>query len=112
MIYRLSTVKDINRLAELMWEQKNEDSPLDPAGKPEYVQVCSKYMKHRLHDDYFCWVADDDGLIVSHIHILITRKLPKPGNLNSFYGRLSQVRTIPGYRNRGIGSELMSNVIR
>ena len=76
---------------------------LDPIGKPEYVQVCSEHMKHRFSDDYYCWVAEDNGLIVSHIHIIITRKLPKPGNLNSFYGRLSQVRTIPEYRNQGIG---------
>ena len=110
MIYRLATLNDINRLAELIWEHKNEDSPLDPIGKPEYVQICSEHMKHRLFDDYYCWVADDDGLIVSHIHIIITRKLPKPGNLNSCYGRLSQVRTLPEYRNQGIGSELMNSV--
>ena len=110
MIYRLATTKDINSLAELIWEQKNEDSPLDPVDKPGFVQICSEHLKNRLGDDYFCWVADDNGRIVSHIHIIITCKLPKPGNLDSCYGRLSQVRTIPEYRNQGIGSELMDKV--
>ena len=110
MIYRLATAKDINRLAELIWEHNNEDSTLDPDEKPEYIRICSEHLKHRLYNDYYCWVAEDDGHIVSHIHIIITRKLPKPGNLNSFYGRLSQVRTIPEYRNKGVGSELMDKV--
>ena len=83
---------------------------MDPADKPEYVQICSKHMKDRLCKDYYCWVADDNGLIVSHAHIIITRKLPKPGNLNSSYARLSQVRTIPEYRNQGIGSKLINKV--
>lgn len=110
MVYRLATIKDITHLADLIWEQKDEDSPLDPAGKAEYIQICREHMEHRFGNDYYCWVAEDDGKIVSHIHIIITRKLPKPGNLNSFYGRLSQVRTIPEYRNKGIGSELMEKV--
>ena len=66
MLYRLATEKDIPRLAELIWEHRNEDSPLDPSWKQEYIQICSEHMKHRLGDDYHCWVAADDGLIISH----------------------------------------------
>ena len=110
MVYRLATANDISRLAELVWELKNEDSPLDTCEKPEFVKICTEHMKQRLGDDYFCWVAVVDGLIVSHMNIIITRKLPKPGNLNSLYARLSLVRTIPEYRNMGIGSALIEKV--
>ena len=110
IVYRLATVNDVNRLAELIWELKNEDSPLDLTEKSAFIQICSEHLKQRLGDDYFCWVAEVDGLIISHMNIIITRKLPKPGNLNSLYARLSLVRTIPKYRNMGIGSALLEKV--
>jgi hypothetical protein len=48
VIYRLAAAKDIKRLAELIWEHKDEDSSLDPCEKAEFVDVCSEHIKHRL----------------------------------------------------------------
>ena len=60
--------------------------------------------------DLYCYVAEINGLIISHIFLLITQKLPKIGRPNASYARISTVRTIPKYRNQGIGSILMDYV--
>jgi ribosomal protein S18 acetylase RimI-like enzyme len=63
-----------------------------------------------LGKELFCYIAEINGLIVSHIFLLITQKLPKIGRPNASYARISTVRTIPRYRNQGIGSMLMDYV--
>jgi len=110
MIYRLATTNDAERLAELIWKHYDEFTPLDPAGRAEYVRVCSDHLRHRLGTDLHCWVAEDDGCIVAHIYVIIGYKIPKPGKPDAVWGRLSTVRTIPEYRNQGVGSALMEHV--
>ena len=110
MIYRLANTNDVECLADLLWEHVGEDSQLNPADKDSYVLICSEYMKHRLGIDLFCWVADNSERIVAHIYIIISHKIPKPGKINRKWGRLSSVRTIPEYRNQGVGSVLMEKV--
>ena len=79
MIYRLATVNDVERLAEILWEHADEYTPLDPAGKASYIRICSEHIESRLGADLYCWIADDDGFIVAQIYVILTRKLPKPG---------------------------------
>lgn len=110
MTYRLADVNDAERLAELLWDHVDEDTPLDSAGKAAYILLCSEHIKNRLGIDLHCWIADDSGLIAAHIYIIITPKIPKPGMLNRVSGRLSSVRTVPEYRNQGVGSALMDKV--
>jgi len=110
MIYRQANISDTKILAGLFWEHVNEDNPLNLAEKEAYVRECSEHIKHRLGVDLHCWIADDNGRIVSHIYIILTNKIPKPGKINPKWGRLSSVRTIPEYRNQGVGSTLMDKV--
>jgi len=109
-IYRLADKDDVQNLAILLWEHIEELSNVDITLKNEYISTCREHIKHRLGKDLYCYIADDNGLIVSHIFILITQKLPKLGRPNASYARISTVRTIPKYRNKGIGSTLMDYV--
>ena len=111
MVYRLACINDAENLAECFWNHVDEDEPLNPIEKDAYIHDCSKHIRNRLGIDLYCWVADVGGRIVSHIFIIITNKVPKPGKTNPKWGRLSTVRTIPEYRNQGVGSALMEKVI-
>jgi len=111
MIYRLATAEDAERLANLRWDHKSEDDPLDPAGKPDFVRACAEHLRQRLGDDLHCWVADEGGLVVAHIYVVIVRKVPKPSNPSAVWGYVTAVRTVPERRNQGVGGVLMEHVI-
>ena len=111
VIYRLADTGDALNLAALLWEQINEFDQRDAGLRDVYINDCYNHIGKRLGNDLFCFIAEENGLIVSHIFILLTPKLPKLGRPNASYARLSSVRTIPEYRGKGIGGTLMSHVI-
>jgi GNAT superfamily N-acetyltransferase len=109
--YRIADTSDALKLSTLLWELITEFDKHDTALKEGYINDCNNHISNRLGKDLFCLIAEENGSIVSHIFILITPKLPKLGRPNASYARLSSVRTIPSYRNKGIGSMLMNHVI-
>jgi len=116
--YRPATVEDAFNLAVLLWEMITEEGlnrmglDLDDEDlKNEYISTCHNHIKHRLGKDLYCFIAEIHGLIVSHIYIIITPKMPKLGRPNASYARISSVRTVEEYRNKGIGSVLMGHVV-
>ncbi len=116
MEYRLADSQDTGRLAELRWVHKNEDEPLDEgapfdaAGREGYIRTCSDFLKQALQEEFSCWVAVENKVIVSHIYVAKVRKVPKPGKLDGVWGYVTAVYTVPEYRNKGIGSALMDKV--
>jgi len=108
--YRLATISDTKRLAELFWEQIEEEKPLNPDEKELFVCECAEYIKHRLGVDLYCWIAESDKHLIAHINVIVAQKIPRPGKIVRKWGRLSTVRTIPEYRNKGVGSALMEKV--
>ena len=110
VMYRLADANDVVKLSALLWEQITEFDQVDNDLRDDYILACNNHIKHRLGTDLFCYIAEKNGLIISHIYILITPKLPKIGRPNASYARLSSVRTIPDYRDMGIGSTLMDYV--
>jgi GNAT superfamily N-acetyltransferase len=116
MEYRLAGSQDAKRLAEMRWVHKNEDEPLDegapfdPAGREDYIRVCTDFLEKTLQEEFSCWVAVEDEVIVSHIYVVKVRKIPKPGKLDGVWGYVTAVYTVPEYRNTGIGSALMDKV--
>lgn len=116
MEYRLAGSQDTIKLAELRWVHKNEDEPLvvgapfDAAGREDYIRSCSDFLNQALQEEFSCWVAVENKVIVSHIYIVKVRKVPKPGKLDGVWGYVTAVYTVPEYRNKGIGSALMDKV--
>jgi GNAT superfamily N-acetyltransferase len=116
MEYRLADSHDSDRLAELRWAHKNEDAsqdggtPLDAAEREGFIRTCSDFLKQALQEEFFCWVAVDNKVIVSHIYVVRVRKVPKPGKLDGIWGYVTAVFTVPDYRNKGVGSSLMEQV--
>ncbi|MCL2084495.1 MAG: GNAT family N-acetyltransferase [Oscillospiraceae bacterium] len=110
MEYRLANNNDTDRLAELCWERKAEEKTLDVKKKQDFIQYCSGFIKTLFEENYCCWIAAENGQIISHIYVITVKKVPTPENLNSKWAYLTTARTIPEYRNRGIGTALMARV--
>jgi len=111
IIFRPATANDAEAIASSVWELKAEDRPLNPADKDEYVKNAAGHIRNRLGRDLFPWVAYDGACLVANINVVAVNKLPKPGMLHPKWGRISNVRTAPEYRNKGVGSILMEKVI-
>jgi GNAT superfamily N-acetyltransferase len=56
------------------------------------------------------WVAELDGLIVSHIYLEKIYKVPRPGRITHPFIYMTNVYTIPEYRGKGIGSKLIKEI--
>ena len=111
MVYRLATVDDAECLAKLCWEHQAEFETLNSENRLEFIKISSEHLKRRLGSDLHCWVADDNG-IVADMFVYIIQKMPMPHRMTAHWGRVATVRTIPEYRNKGIGSALMRHVIK
>ncbi|WP_240335300.1 GNAT family N-acetyltransferase [Paraliobacillus sediminis] len=55
---------------------------------------------------WFIWVAEENGEIVSHIFIELIHKVPRPGRVIYPFVYMTNVFTSKEYRNKGIGSKL------
>jgi GNAT superfamily N-acetyltransferase len=54
------------------------------------------------------WLAEDGGRPVGMANLAIYERMPRPGRALSRWGYLGNVVVRPEYRNRGIGSQLVS----
>ncbi|GGD78513.1 GNAT family N-acetyltransferase [Paenibacillus nasutitermitis] len=105
---RLAALADINELVQLRWDFSNEERT-DPAGGFEdFQQICSAFLAKAIEGgDWYIWVAEAEGKIVSHMYLQLIHKVPRPGKSpDPCYGYVTNVYTRPGYRNRGIGGRI------
>ncbi|WP_234703408.1 GNAT family N-acetyltransferase [Metabacillus indicus] len=56
------------------------------------------------------WVAEENEKLVSHIYIELIEKVPRPGRITYPFAFMTNVYTIPEYRNKGIGSRMLSSI--
>jgi GNAT superfamily N-acetyltransferase len=110
---RTANESDVVTLAEMRWEFQVEDNDLPPiVSKTEFVEVCSDFLRQGLiQKNWVYWIAELEGEVVSHIFVQRVRGAPRPFWLNNAYGYVSNVYTKPAYRRRGIGSQLMQQVL-
>jgi len=96
----------------MRWDFRTDpDEPAPVVSRKEFLRACEAFMEQGLeHGDWIYWIAVDEGQILSHISVHLFRSVPKPFQLVSRYGYMTNVYTRPAYRNRGIGSELMRHV--
>jgi len=112
MIYRLATKNDIEALANLRWEFKIDESyEIDVDVKDIFIKECSEFLLDGIENNtWVYWVAEDDEEIISNIYVNIIKKVPKPHKLDGKIGYMTNVYTVPSYRNKGIGRELLKKV--
>ena len=57
------------------------------------------------------WLAEEGGRPVGMMNLAIYERMPRPGRALSRWGYLGNVFVLAAYRNRGIGSQLVSTAL-
>ena len=114
LIYRVATDSDVSELATMRWDFRLEEAPGTPIhDRDTFLRVCRAFLQQGLADQRWTyWIATTDTQIVSQIFIQRILKVPKPNRLEDALGYMTNVYTRPAYRNRGIGTTLMTYVLQ
>jgi GNAT superfamily N-acetyltransferase len=111
--YRLATQADLEQLAGLRWDFRLEEAPGTPVNdRATFMPACVAFLRQGLSSGTWAyWIALDARLIVAQIFVQRIAKVPKPNRLADAFGYVTNVYTRPAYRNQGIGSQLLAQVI-
>ncbi|EPY11993.1 GNAT family N-acetyltransferase [Paenibacillus alvei] len=60
--------------------------------------------------EWFIWVADLDGSVISHIYLELIHKVPRPGRKTNPFVYMTNVYTVPEHRGNQIGSRMMKGI--
>jgi GNAT superfamily N-acetyltransferase len=112
MNIRLAEVKDIKQLIQMRWDFTIEhDESKKEASFNDFALECQAFLENALKgNQWFIWVAEENERLVSHIFIELIYKVPRPGRTTYPFAYMTNVYTIPEYRNKGNGSKLLSSI--
>jgi ribosomal protein S18 acetylase RimI-like enzyme len=103
---RPATSDDIEQLVELRRRFTFEDGRGDE--RPEFEDECRSFLDEAIATGRWrIWVACVGPQIVSHLFVALIDKVPRPTRENRRIAYLTNVYTVPEYRNRGIGARLL-----
>ena len=112
MVFDTANLDDIDELVRLRIAYM-----IDDFGQiSDYERECMEkqlpdYFKRRLNKELIAFVARDEGRLVAAAYLLIIEKPANPFLPNGYDGEVLSVYTEEEYRNRGICSELINNMI-
>ncbi|SER78271.1 GNAT family N-acetyltransferase [Psychrobacillus sp. OK032] len=114
MIVRLAERADIDQLVQMRWDftmEDYEEKVFDESNFEGFHIECSYFLKSAIESgNWFIWVAEEEGRIVSHIYIELIQKVPRPGRITYPFAFMTNVYTIKEFRNKGIGSNLITTI--
>lgn len=114
MNIRFSEEKDYIQLAEIKWLHCAEDDRdynehnLDGIDKQTFINEFITFVEE--HREYKIFVAEQDGIILSAMFVYIIPKIPKPNGHAKYIAYLTNVFTLKEYRNKGIGTKILSAI--
>ncbi|TMV46594.1 GNAT family N-acetyltransferase [Paenibacillus mesophilus] len=111
MNIRLATETDIDQLIRMRWDFTYEHAPGIVASYEDFYEECKLFLKDVIDGGkWFIWVAEVDSRIVAHIYIDLINKVPRPGRITNPFAYMTNVYTVPEFRSRGIGSQLLKQI--
>ncbi|WP_052345906.1 GNAT family N-acetyltransferase [Paucisalibacillus sp. EB02] len=112
MNIRLAEKKDIKQLIKMRWDFTIEhDESKANESYNDFEKECYVFLEKALNGpDWYIWVAEENGRVVSHIYIELIQKVPRPGRITHPFAYMTNVYTNPKYRNKGIGSKLLQSI--
>jgi len=114
MIYRQATPEDFPRLIEMRWNFRNEllSEQLPPETHDAFIPVMGEFLVDAIRGGRWgIWLAENDREIIAHVYIERIRKIPRPTSFNAEYGYLTNMYTLPAWRGKGIGAELLRHAV-
>ena len=85
------------------WTQEEHGDIADPDFDENLAAWFARESSRRI-----MWLAEEGGRPVGMMNLAIYDRLPRPGRARSRWGYLGNVFVLAAYRNRGIGSQLVS----
>lgn len=112
MDIRLAKTKDVEQLIKMRWDFTIEyDESKIEESYEDFRDECHTFLDDALNSlQWFVWVAEEHEKIVSHIYVELIKKVPRPGKTTHPFAYMTNVYTVPEYRNKGIGSHVLSSV--
>lgn len=111
MKIRQYTKEDIPQLIKMRFDFTAETYEIDPNTYVDFAVECGAFLEEIIESTRWnVWVADVEGVIVSHVFIEIIDTVPRPGRKKSPYGFITNVYTIPEYRSQGIGGKILDMI--
>ena len=109
MLVRLATSEDIPQLVQMRWDFSEEEHANSVVTFEEFNQICSEFLLKAIQSgDWYIWIAESGGSLVSHMYLQLIHKVPRPGKSSDpYYGYVTNVYTRPAFRNLGIGSKII-----
>lgn len=112
MIIRLAEAKDVNQLIKMSWDFTIEHNEYKiNYSFTMFEKECQSFFEKALSSgQWFVWVVEEAEKIVSYIFIELIQKVPRHGRFTHPFAYISNVYTVPEYRNMGIGSKLIKSI--
>ena len=110
-VYRLGRLTDVQQLACLRWALRTDDSEqTDSPIKQRFIHDFVAWMNATPLTDLVHWVAEQDDQLIGVVSVRIVPMMPSPENLNDRLGYVTNTYVLPQYRNKGVGTFLLSEV--
>lgn len=112
MDIRLAEAKDMSQLIRMRWDFTIEyDVSKEQSPFGDFEKECQAFLNNAINSDqWYIWVAEENGKVVSHIYIELIQEVPRPGRVTYPFAYMTNVYTVKEFRNKGIGSKLLSTI--
>ncbi|MBR3901005.1 MAG: GNAT family N-acetyltransferase [Ruminococcus sp.] len=112
MIYRMADKNDIDELVRMRIAYINED--YEEISEEQILQIqkaLPNYFENHTGVDFFAFVAEDSGKMVSCAMLVVTEKPANPSFITGKTGTVLNVYTEKSYRRKGIATIILNNLI-
>jgi GNAT superfamily N-acetyltransferase len=108
IVIRLASGADLPALADLRRESTFELHPAreDDGFGERFAAWYEQEASRRL-----TWLAEDKGLAVGMMNVVLFERMPRPGPDPGRWGYLANAYVRPDYRNQGIGGRLLDAIL-
>lgn len=108
---RIANVNDIDKIAAIRIKQQKDDWKDEYEDKYDLIEKTKLYLANHLNKDFFAFIEEIDDNIIAICCLQIIEYLPQC-NDNGRQGYICNVYTEEKYRNKGIQTKLLEEVIR
>lgn len=110
-LLRMALIEDVESLAHLRWNLCKDDAlDADPFEKLKFIEAFKDALpKISATDHIVHFVAEIENTIVSALSVVKVPKIPSPDDLKGCWGYLTNVYTLPEFRNKRIGTALLAH---
>jgi hypothetical protein len=78
VMIRLATFDDIDELVQMRWDFSEEENPRHSVSFEEFYPICSEFLRKAMNSgDWYIWIAEVEGRIVSHMYLQLIHKVPR-----------------------------------